>query len=122
MTLIKRIRSGMTAKELQEKVQGETTLRVSVEEIQHFIMDLQRKGLLNLRREGEHVLKESKLLYVHPIKKVLLQYLFFRIPLVNPDAFLARTLHWVRPFLSAAALSVYLFVILWGWFIVAVHW
>ncbi len=49
---------------------------------------------------------------------LLHHYLFFRLPLVNPDAWLGRTLPWVRPFftrqfltLTLAALLVSLFMV-----------
>lgn len=49
-------------------------------------------------------------------------YLFFRIPLVRPDRFLAATAGWVAPFYSRAWLAIVLLVAAAGGLLVARQW
>ncbi len=53
---------------------------------------------------------------------LLHHYLFFRVPLVHPDAFLQRTLTWVKPFYSASAALWLVVVLLLGLFLVSRQW
>ncbi|HSV29478.1 MAG TPA: peptidase, partial [Candidatus Omnitrophota bacterium] len=53
---------------------------------------------------------------------LLHNYLFFRIPLVRPDHFLAATLSWVRPFYTRGFLYAALFAWIAGLMLVVRQW
>ena len=98
-----------TAEDLCRRVRLETALECSVEdvsEVQHFLL---RNALLSPQdsRVGAYLemaaQKRKKSRYVH----MLQSYIFFRIPLWNPDSFLSKTLPVVRPFASRPAFVLY---------------
>lgn len=80
-------------------VQTETTLPIRVEDVQEFAQFLQANSLVQMRgpdaiaRYGKEADARRG---GHWVKQLVHQYLFFRIPLVRPDAFLTRTLPVVR--------------------------
>jgi putative peptide zinc metalloprotease protein len=78
------------------------------DEFYHFVLNLHRLGFLRLP------ISDDKLLYRRyqmreraRRREKLMGFLFLRIPLWNPDAFLTRTVHLVRPLFGRAALSVW---------------
>jgi putative peptide zinc metalloprotease protein len=88
------------AQRLLAAVQYETALRPEAADLQQLLDFLDQNELL--QRTGA---EESHRLYQRWQQRrssgwswLLHRYLFFRIPLVNPDRFLRRTLHWVAPF------------------------
>jgi len=69
-------------------VNGETTLEVTREDVTFFLQDLMQYKLLDI---SEETLVESQ---AQP--SWIYRCLYFRIPLINPDRFLARTIRFVR--------------------------
>ncbi|WP_420065143.1 HlyD family efflux transporter periplasmic adaptor subunit [Pectobacterium colocasium] len=55
-------------------------------------------------------------------RKLLKNYLFFRIPLWHPDRFLGATLPWVEPFFSRTFLKLTLLVAVLGLFLAGRQW
>ncbi|MBA0197965.1 HlyD family efflux transporter periplasmic adaptor subunit [Pectobacterium brasiliense] len=55
-------------------------------------------------------------------RKLLKNYLFFRIPLWHPDRFLGATLPWVEPFFSRTFLKLTLLVTVLGLFLAGRQW
>lgn len=120
--IIQHLRVGMTAQQLLDELSRKSTLRITLQELFSFFEEANAQKLLDLERGAGELLQESQKMKMHPVKAFLLYYLFFRIPLVNPDAFLTRTISYVKPLLSQQALFVYLLILLWGLGIVALQW
>lgn len=77
----------------------DTTLAVSEEDVQDFAQFLQANSLAQLRGPdaiARYAKEAQARRSSHWLKSLVHQYLFFRIPLVRPDAFLERTLPAVR--------------------------
>ncbi|WP_224653304.1 HlyD family efflux transporter periplasmic adaptor subunit [Pectobacterium versatile] len=55
-------------------------------------------------------------------RKLLKNYLFFRIPLWHPDRFLGATLPWIEPFFSRTFLKLTLLVAVMGLFLAGRQW
>ncbi|MBT0570722.1 HlyD family efflux transporter periplasmic adaptor subunit [Curvibacter sp. CHRR-16] len=87
------------AQRIAQAISQETTLDVSAQEVTEFARFLQANHLTQER--GPQVQQQYAQIAraqrsTHWLKWVLHHYLFFRIPLVRPDAFLRATLPWVR--------------------------
>ena len=114
------------AQRIADAVSEETLWRVSAAEVQALAQFLDQQSLLQLRGPAAiaRLAKEAHAKGQHHwLQWLLHHYLFFRIPLVRPDAFLTRTLPWVagvfftRTFARATALAAVL-----GLFLVARQW
>lgn len=116
-TLLRSLRPGITVSELIKCVEKETTIRVTPEEIGMFFEQAKRSNLLSLPKPSTQVLSEAEKLKVHPLKWLLFHYLYFRIPLFNPDKFLEDTLPYAKKMISPIALSVYAIISLIGIFL-----
>lgn len=102
-------------------VARETLLRPTLEEVQavkQFVLQHElavNQELLQAAREGKRPQASLP-------TKALHNYLMFRIPLLNPDRFLDRTLPLVRPLLGMPALWVSLLAGLLGLFLAFQQW
>jgi putative peptide zinc metalloprotease protein len=109
------------ARKLLQLVSQETLLRPSLQEVQavrQFLLQHElviNEQLMQTAREGQS--KQASL-----PTRALHSYLMFRIPLVNPDQFLARTLPLVRLVLSVQALWMSALVGLVGLFFAFQQW
>ncbi len=87
-----------------ERIAQETPLTVEADEVEEVARFLTRNYLLRptrpeeSRRMAQHALAQRG----QWLQWLLHHYLFFRIPLAQPDRFLARTLPWVAPFYTPA--------------------
>lgn len=94
---LSRFSRAASAQELAALITRETTLQVDVMDIATLVAFLKQKGLLALGdQKAEFKNKPSG----SWLKKILHGYLFFTIPLCQPEQFLRRTLPFVRPFMS----------------------
>ncbi len=86
-----------------------TGLRPTPQEILSFIGMLQRESLARIPPD-EAVRRESAGEGTAPpfLRKILQGTIFFQVPLIRPDRFLAKTLPWVKPLWSPAARWFYL--------------
>lgn len=99
---------GMSIDEILAAVHQHTTLRLSATDLQNFFGQAAGLGLLQLPTATETVLKKYKANQSHPVWWLIKNYLFFRVPLVKPDAFLTATLPYVKLLWSTPAIIVYL--------------
>lgn len=116
MAILQHLKPGMTLTELTKKLNEDTTLRVKPEEVVSFFEEAAQNNLLVSNRSAETFLAEQKKRKMHPILWVLYHYLYIRIPILNPDAFLGRTLHYVRPLVATPAWIFYAILTLSGLF------
>lgn len=110
------LRPGMKAGDLIKAIERRSTIKPTREEIENFFKDAFSNNLLNIKRSSETVLAESKRLKVSWFMWLIYHYLYIRIPLINPDNFLKRTLHYVRPLYSQFAFFIYGTIIFLGIF------
>lgn len=85
-----------------------TPLRVAPEEVMDFLQTAKQNRLLEIPSEAEPLIEESKRLKNQWWKWFLYKYLYFRIPLFNPNRFLEATRHYVKPLYSKPFLWFYL--------------
>ena len=113
-TILQHLRGGMTISQLAEEINKTATFQVTPEEVKNFLLEASRLNLLATRRASEDVLKEAEMRKRNPFIWLAFYYLYFRVPLLNPDKFLARTLPYVRPLVSNIALAIYTILALTG--------
>lgn len=94
---LSRFSRAATGQELRALVENETTLRIDIMDVATLVSFLKSKGLLCLD-DQKVAFKEKP--SVSWLKKILHGYLFFTIPLARPEAFLRRTLPYVRPLMT----------------------
>ncbi|MES2536291.1 MAG: HlyD family efflux transporter periplasmic adaptor subunit [Pseudomonadota bacterium] len=116
--LLSRWRAGMQAATLCREVAGETALAPDPEDVAGLLHFLKANELLRADapqlRAGLHHLARRRTL--SRWQWLLHHYLFFRIPLVRPEAFLARTGRFLAPLFQPALffwLAVLCVVALW---------
>lgn len=86
-----------TAKAVAAAVGKETLLRPTAETVENFAKFLMRMSLTREAGTSARLAEQMKRKPKQTLWKFFLHhYLFFRIPLVAPDAFLRRTLPWVE--------------------------
>ena len=95
-----------SASRLLEVISSSTTAKVTKRDVMELIQFLYRH---NLTRDapmggGQGLFAQAEQAKQHWLLKLLHTYLFFRIPLINPDRFLQRTLPIVAPLFSKTAL------------------
>lgn len=88
-----------------------------------YVLHLHQAGLLALPvTDGKTLHEKHEKRRQMARKASLTKLLFYRMPLVRPDAFLSKTVHYVAPLFSRAALIVWALLMLLCGGIVAVHW
>lgn len=101
-------KQGMTLSQLIHSINSKSTLAITEEELGYFIEDAKKNNLLNLRHTSEKLSAVAIEKKVNPFTWLIYHYLYFRIPLINPDAFLAKTLPYVKTiFFSKVAKLIY---------------
>lgn len=99
-----------TAFELIHQVGTETTVSVDLNDIKDLVVFLHTNGLLALSGKDVPFVEKSEPLW----KKILHGYLYFTIPLFEPEGFLKRTLPTVRPLLSKTFFALMMVVFALG--------
>lgn len=121
-SIIRLSKPGMTLAELVAQINQTTTLKITDKEVLDFYHQASEQGLLEIHRESKSIAEEATRKKEGIVKIFLKNYLFFRIPLVNPDKFLKTTLPIAEFFLQPAALLIYLFCALWGLALITARW
>lgn len=108
--ILKRLTRPLRLGELHRDLREHTAIDVGLDELAGFVHFLHRRGLLQSasHRPPREFLEESRQARTGSAAWLFRHYLFFRIPLFRPDAFLRRTL-WLPALLaSAPAKAVFL--------------
>ncbi|MCL2893167.1 HlyD family efflux transporter periplasmic adaptor subunit [Brenneria tiliae] len=112
------------AEKIVAAVRRTSPLNIDDGEVAHFSRFLQANNLT--RAAGDEALaqfgRQLAQSRVSLWRKLLKNYLFFRIPLWHPDRFLQRTLPWVAPFFSRFFLNLTLIAALLGLFLAGRQW
>ena len=84
-------------------VAAHTTLTPDAEDVEAVLKFLVENALIQVRdRQGNtRLLEQQRRVGTRLSSWVMHRYLFFRVPLLKPDAWLARTQHWVSPFYTS---------------------
>ncbi|UUE58380.1 HlyD family efflux transporter periplasmic adaptor subunit [Pectobacterium aroidearum] len=123
MAMLSRWSMGNAAQIVAE-VNQTSALTLDDSDVQYFNRFLQANSLT--RVSGDDALaqfsRQVEQSRVSIWRKLLKNYLFFRIPLWHPDRFLGATLRWVEPFFSRAFLKLTLLVAVLGLFLAGRQW
>ncbi|RJL16465.1 HlyD family efflux transporter periplasmic adaptor subunit [Pectobacterium polaris] len=123
MAMLSRWSMGNAAQIVAEVNQA-SALTLDDSDVQYFNRFLQANSLT--RVSGDEALaqfsRQVEQSRVSIWRKLLKNYLFFRIPLWHPDRFLGATLPWVEPFFSRTFLKLTLLVAVLGLFLAGRQW
>ncbi|MDY4333338.1 HlyD family efflux transporter periplasmic adaptor subunit [Pectobacterium brasiliense] len=123
MAMLSRWSMGNAA-QIVADVSQTSALTLDDSDVQYFNRFLQANSLT--RVSGDEALaqfsRQVEQSRVSIWRKLLKNYLFFRIPLWHPDRFLGATLPWVEPFFSRTFLKLTLLVAVLGLFLAGRQW
>ncbi|MBQ4762422.1 HlyD family efflux transporter periplasmic adaptor subunit [Pectobacterium versatile] len=123
MAMLSRWSMGNAAQIVAE-VNQTSALMLDDSDVQYFNRFLQANSLT--RVSGDEAIaqfaRQVEQSRVSIWRKLLKNYLFFRIPLWHPDRFLGATLPWIEPFFSRTFLKLTLLVAVLGLFLAGRQW
>lgn len=112
------------AAQIVAEVNQTSALTLDDSDVQYFNRFLQANSLT--RVSGDEAMaqfsRQVEQSRVSIWRKLLKNYLFFRIPLWHPDRFLGATLPWIEPFFSRTFLKLTLLVAVLGLFLAGRQW
>ena len=113
-----------TASSIAEAVTDQTTLTPHAEDVEAVHRYMAHAMLLQVTgRTGlDFLAQKARATQTHWGKRLLHNYLFFRIPLLHPDPFLTRFLPWIRWSFSRGFLAVVLLSTLVGLLLILRQW
>jgi putative peptide zinc metalloprotease protein len=113
-----------TPQAIAESINDETTLTIDVNDVGALLHFLEQHSLLqsNSTAAVDRMRHRSVLMKRNPYEWLLHNYLFFRIPLVRPQLWLAKIMPFFNWLFSPAAAIVVLFLTGAGVFLVARQW
>lgn len=120
--VLQQMQQGINVKELIKRLEATTSLRLTPEDVLSLVKQMQMQGLLEEYQHPAALEEKWKKLKPNWLSWLIFNYLFFKIPLVQPDNFLKRTLPYVLPFLSVHAMILYAIIIVFGVGLVLVNW
>lgn len=102
--------------EVLQSLARTTPTKVTKEDVLSLVSDAVQKGLTRqtVVRPVEALEAEYAERRLRPLLWLFTHYLYFRLPLLHPDDFLAQILPWIRPLGSRVALLLYSMITLLG--------
>ncbi len=90
------------AERIVESIAAQTTLTPDLDDVRDLVAFLSNNELVVQHQSGSAAKLAQRLEHLQgtPLKWLLHHYLFFRVPLIRPDAWLTRALPWVQFFFS----------------------
>lgn len=121
--IVKRLDKPQSFEELLERIYTNTTLRENAEDIKEFVGELIRADLttLTLYKSTANLLKMQEARKQGFFQWLIFHYLYFRVPVFNPDKFLEKTLGVFKVFSSRLFFIFYTFITLAGIFFLTQH-
>ncbi len=101
------LKPGMTPNQLYELIASQTTLKVTKEEVKFFFMDAFRHDLLAVIKSPDYYSRLHDKKNINLFMWIIYNYLYIRIPLINPNSFLEKTVKYVRFLGSPPALTIF---------------
>jgi len=93
------------------------------EDFFRFILTLQQRGFLQLPiSDGKSLFNRYRLRQQSKHREKVMSILFAKVPLINPDSFLARTTQYVRPLFTQTAFVIWLICMTAGGFVLMNRW
>lgn len=120
--IYKLAREGMGFEEIAAEVKKYAPVEMTAEEIAYFFDQAAHLGLLNLPKGGDEIYQELRKGQASYFLWFVMNYLYLRVPLIYPDAFLERTLPRVRWLWSPLAIWIYAMITLLGLAMVMRQW
>lgn len=120
--IFRHLRPGMNAEELSQRVSSSSSIKMSPDEIEKFFLQASALDLVRIARTSEYFTAQQERRKTGFWLWLLYHYLYIRVPLLNPDRFLSRTLSYVLPFASKTAFAIYAMGTLVGLYIVFSKW
>jgi putative peptide zinc metalloprotease protein len=116
--------SAGTIESLVQVVARDTTSRLGVEDVEDFVRFLYANNLTDQSASGhtKDYVEQQAARRQAWWQWLLHHYLFIKIPLLRPDAFLRRTLPLVAPLYTAAAAWIFALLLCAGLFLVSRQW
>jgi putative peptide zinc metalloprotease protein len=108
----KRLQTPKTIEKLLHELNSDTSLELTKDDLIAYLQEAKANKLLRGSHESEKLITEHKRKKASLLLWGLYKYLYFRIPLINPNNFLDRTKDYVRGFYSKTALILYFVTIL----------
>lgn len=120
---LSRWRAG-SAQALVDGVCSDTTLTVNLEQLQILLRFLTVNSLVVFPDEvaAEQLHNTFQMSQKGKVQKFLKSYLFFKIPIIQPDQFLERTLPYVKPLISKAFVFIIFFMACLALYLVGRQW
>lgn len=119
--IIIRLKLG-TVKKIVEAIHAETTLTITEKNVDIILKFLITNELLQITNEQQVQYLVNKIPKKNYLNQFLKTYLFFMIPLFNPDQFLNKTIKYVRPLFSHYTLIVLAIFGILGIYFVGQQW
>lgn len=111
-------KEGLAAEELAAKISSDFPVKVAVDDIKSFFFQALQLGLLKIPHDGQ-VLYQAHIRSKGSWSSWALQnYLFLKVPLFRPDAFLAETLPYLKFLGSRLALFIYTILVVIGFVLI----
>lgn len=107
----------MGADELAKRVTESFPVQITAEDVNFFFAQASMLGLLRIPQDGQKLYERHEKAKGSYWYWFLQNYLFLRIPIFRPDAFLTKTLPYVQFLGSKIALTLYAVVIALGFFL-----
>jgi len=88
-----------------------------------FIVSLHQLNFLHLSvQDAKSLYRRNRLKLASRRRQFLMAPIFLRVGLLNPDTFLDRTVHWVRPLFTRWCFLLWCVLVLSGVAVAAAHW
>lgn len=114
MTVMKVLKPGMSFNTLLEEVNNRSSFKVTQKDLEDIFTQAFALNLLALPKTSEKVSESAEKAKISFLWWLLINYLYIRIPLTNPDTFLEKTLPYVKILFSFPALILYGILIVSG--------
>lgn len=116
--IFRTLKPDMTSSDLADEVNKISTLKITAQEIEQFFFQLAGLDLLRLPKGSEHYQRIADIREQSFWMWLLHHYLYIRIPILNPDKFLTKTLKYVSPLGSSLAFVAYISLTFLGLYLV----
>ncbi|MBA2369228.1 MAG: efflux RND transporter periplasmic adaptor subunit [Candidatus Protochlamydia sp.] len=119
--VLKFFRAGMEDEELLKKINEQFPVNLAIEDIRNFFSQAAHLGLLTVPVEGERLYEQKVMRKQSMLMWLVHNYLFLKVPLLNPDHFLKKTLPYVKFLGSKPALFMYGLISVSGFLLILLH-
>ncbi len=106
----------ITISQLITAIESRSTLKVTKEEIMRFFEDAAANNLLAIFQGSDKITDKAEKQKSGFFVWLLYHYLYFRVPVINPDKFLGKTIKYVMPLVSPVAIYLYCIIFVLGLF------